>query len=505
MKRNIIHNRKLFPLLVFVVVAIIASVKALLVEEEDDVLVLSARSFDNVIKTHDLILVEFYAPWCGHCKKLAPEYSKAAAKLKKNTPPIPLAKVDATVEKSLATEFGIDGFPTLKVFKNGEMSEYEGGRTEGSIVNYMKKKAGPVAKNLECIEDTKKFVEEAGEVAIIGFFDDIESKSAKIFLKLAAGVEDIQFGITSSGIVKNEYGVSSGTVTVFKTYDQPRTDFLVEENTDIEGFARDVIGATSHLIEVYSDDRATAIFGGLLVHALVLTDANSNEYKAIEAGIRKIAAEMKGEILFVIIPKTASHVYDYFGVKTEDTPVFLVSDMRTERQNKKYFFEGKLTSPDEVKSFITDVLQGKLTPALKSEEPEEDDLTEPVKVVKGKTFKQIVMNNKNDVLLELYAPWCGHCKKLAPIYDELAENLEGIETITIAKIDATANEIDHPKVTNKGFPTIFFFRADAKDNPIQYEGSRDVDGFIKFLKENAVTPVTLDGFQSGKSSVSEEL
>ena len=72
---------------------------------------------------------------CGHCKRLAPEYEKAASTLAADDPPVPLAKVDATVETSLANRFGIDGYPTMKVFHNGVAYDYEGPRTaDGELV-----------------------------------------------------------------------------------------------------------------------------------------------------------------------------------------------------------------------------------------------------------------------------------------------------------------------------------------------------------------------------------
>jgi len=136
--------------------------------EGEDVLVLTEKTFDDVVNKGELTLVEFFAPWCGHCKSLAPEYSAAATELKSLDPSIVLATVDATAESSVSSRFGVSGYPTLKIFRKGSDSEYKGPRDAKGIVSYMLKQVGPSAKLLSSADEVKNFINHR-DVSIVGF------------------------------------------------------------------------------------------------------------------------------------------------------------------------------------------------------------------------------------------------------------------------------------------------------------------------------------------------
>lgn len=96
--------------------------------DDKDVVVLKDKNFTDVVKNNRYVMVEFYAPWCGHCQALAPEYAAAATELKGEN--VILAKVDATEENELAQEYDIQGFPTLYFFVDGVHKPYNGHRTK---------------------------------------------------------------------------------------------------------------------------------------------------------------------------------------------------------------------------------------------------------------------------------------------------------------------------------------------------------------------------------------
>jgi len=102
----------------------------------------------------------------------------------------------------------------------------------------------------------------------------------------------------------------------------------------------------------------------------------------------------------------------------------------------------------------------------------------PVVKLTASNFKKLVLDDKDSLwLVEFYAPWCGHCKQLAPSYEVAAKQLKGV--VKLGAVDMDEEQSVGAPYNIQGFPTIKWFGFD-KQNPKDYSGARDADGMRKF-------------------------
>lgn len=453
------------------IAAAVIAINAVVAEE---VFTLTTENFKQTLADNEYVLAEFYAPWCGHCKALAPEYEKAALGLLEFEPKVLLAKIDATQEEALAKEFGVQGFPTMKWFVNGEAREYGGGRTESTIISWIKKKVGDPATKLEDVAALEK-IKEDNEVVVVGVFATAEDAAA--FTKAASDEEEVPFAVSiGNADVAKEAGVESGIV-VFKKFDEGRAEFTGDVNSKEE--IADFVGGNSlPTIVPFSQENAPKIFGGKIKsHQLIFVDSSDAAAKdAVLEQVKPVAVANKGKMLFVTVDKSDDRILEFFGITESDLPTVRIVNMG-EGAMKKYALEGEITS-ENLEKFVADYNDDKLEAQLKSADvPESND--GDVFIAVGKNFNELVGQEGRGVLVEFYAPWCGHCKKLAPIWDELGANFKGNEKVVIAKMDSTENEVEQVSVS--GFPTLKWFPggdAPAED----YEGGRELKDLVAFIE-----------------------
>jgi len=154
---------------------------------------------------------------------------------------------------------------------------------------------------------------------------------------------------------------------------------------------------------------------------------------------------------------------------------------------------------ENLTKFADDVLSGAIKPHLKSAAvPEKND--GPVVVVVGTEFQKIVMDTTKDVLVKYYAPWCGHCKALAPHWEKLGEHFASHPDIVIAKFDSTENEADGVDV--ESYPTLKWYPRDNKAG-VAYDGERELEPLKKWVEENS--PVFKAGAGAKAEPVKEDL
>merc|ERR1712004_778583 len=323
------------------------------VTKDEGVAVLNVENFDEVIEGNEFVLVEFYAPWCGHCKALAPEYAKAAGQLAEKDSPVKLGKVDATQEGPLAEKFEVRGYPTLKFFRNGKPMEYNGGRTADTIISWVEKKTGPVASTLADVDAAKKFVED-NELAVIGFFAEAEGEAAKAFLEVAGAMDDLKFAIGNADIAA-EHKVSGDAIVLFKKFDEGRND-LTEGLTDVEGVTKFIASSSLPLVVDFNHETAQKIFSGeVKSHLLMFLSKGSDDYADQHAIATKIAKDYKGQLLFVSIDtdeEDHKRILEFFGMKEDELPGMRIIKLAEDMAKYKPV-DGSITE-ENIRAFVGD-------------------------------------------------------------------------------------------------------------------------------------------------------
>jgi protein disulfide-isomerase A4 len=174
-------------------------------------------------------------------KHLAPEYAKAATMLKSEEPPIQLAKVDATIESELASRFGVSGYPTLKIFRKGTPTDFDGPREANGIVKKLRSLNGAAAAVLETTAALDKFVANENEIGIVAFVK-AGSAEATTLSKLAdQHREDFRFALVNDEKIAKHAGVKMGTYVVYR----PATFETRKEETPAKGSVEDLKKASA--------------------------------------------------------------------------------------------------------------------------------------------------------------------------------------------------------------------------------------------------------------------
>ncbi len=329
-------------------------------------------------------------------------------------------------------------------------------------------------------KDTLEDFKTADKVVLVAYIDAEDKTSNTTFTAAAEALRDSYlFGASNDAALAKAEGVKFPAIVLYKSFDEGKTVFADAFETEaIEKFAKTaaipLIGEVGP--ETYSGYMATGI---PLAYIFAVTE---EERSKIATELKPVAEKHRGKISFATIDAKAFGAHaGNLNLKADKFPAFAIQDTVN---NKKFPYDQEaVISLATIEKFVQDFADGKITPSIKSD-PIPEKQEGPVQIVVALNYDDIVLEDAKDVLIEFYAPWCGHCKALAPKYDILAQLYvdQGFgDKVTIAKVDATTNDIPDEI---QGFPTLKLYKAGDKKNPVTYSGSRSIEDLIKFVKDN---------------------
>jgi len=352
--------------------------------------------------------VMFYAPWCGHCKRLAPTWEELALKHAKDVDSeVTIAKVDCTVSTALCSAQDVTGYPTLKFFKNGAEKEdgvkYRGNRDAASLEKFIKEKLG--GEEAETKEESsageKASVENGLHVLTADSFADSTSK----------GDTFVKFYAPWCGHCQKLAPVWDELAKVFEKDEQVKVAKVdctkhqsVCQEQEVRGYPTLAYFSSGKKVETYKGARTLA---ELKDFVLTMKGADAKAAQGGEDG--KVPDKSTPEVAVVALDKES--------------------------------FEGGIKT--------------------------------------GITF------------VKFFAPWCGHCKRLAPTWEELATKYKGTEGISIAHVDCTAGDNLNRALCDgqgvNGFPTLNLYKDGEK--VAEYSGKRDLDALAAFVEKHSAKDV----------------
>jgi len=449
--------------------------------EAGSVIDLSAETVKQAMAAHKFLLVEFYAPWCGHCKTLEPEYKKAAEELMDLDADLRIAKVDVTRNPSVQPDYGVSGFPTLKWFVNGKLSRLSvDARTSDGLVAFCKKNTdgGPVAST----ERLKAHLDQYAFVAV-AYVEEEDSDHFEALSETEGDMMHLEFVYITSPSIATEMKAKVPSIVFYTREKESTAEEVYDGPLTGEEVTYAVRRLSTETIKMLNDENSDELIFEDSTPKVVLFRSQgeiSGEFIALKGA----AEALKHKFNFYVVGEDSNERLTRFvGLETESSPPQAWIYVFQVNKNKRYRYEGEMHMSG-LSSWLTAYEQDEISPYLMSETPKEDDGS-IVKTVVGTTFREFKELDKH-VVVEFYAPWCGHCRSLEPRYKLTAEYLElkFPGEFAFGKIDGTKNEVGDDNQI-QGFPTVWLFPKGKKGPPFPIDLSKessDIHLFVKSLR-----------------------
>lgn len=209
-------------------------------------------------------------------------------------------------------------------------------------------------------------------------------------------------------------------------------------------------------------------------------DENATFMKEFE----KAAIKMEGKIAFAyagMYNRLQFNLANFLEVKQEEFPI-LTALRPNEHIRYHSPMKPDLMQEDYMIRWVDSVVNRVEKPWVRSQD-ETQDKTSPITKIVGTNLDKITKDPTKEVFVDFYAPWCGHCTRLAPTWEQVAYYFQYDQDLLIANFDCTQNDVVGDWI--KAYPTMYFYPKGTDKTPIEYNGERTFEGFKKWLFEHS--------------------
>lgn len=445
----------------------------------------SAETFHEDLKDYSITAALFYAPWCRHCKKIIPELENAAKTMYYIYPQIGFIKLNCDDEKNaeLCTQYNIDAYPKLGVFRKGNNQPYfyKGLRKESNIVEYLKLKV-EISKAFNSDFELKSILALTYLTTIVGYFSG-ESTLKDNFMKTADEWQDrVMFAHTLQDSQPNQI-ILHRPISLKSSFEEDKIKYSGSEI--LSDFTKFISDNQHGLVDLRSshnyEEFKTPYVIAYLNKDIEKTPKMMDYYRS---RIAKVSKSYKGLITFAVSKKNEFYqeLKEFNITDVNSTNVVVTA---RNKLDEKFLLE-KNFSLQNLFEFVEDFYNHRLHVFVRSETAPLVN-NDPVKIAVANNLNETVFNNDTDALLAILVPWCEYCIQLSEIFEEVGREMVG-EAVTLAKIDATKNDI--PRIFEKNaFPKIYWLPLESKMSPEKYTETRTKEQLIKFIANRSTIPL----------------
>ncbi|XP_054433194.1 protein disulfide-isomerase-like protein of the testis [Pteronotus mesoamericanus] len=457
--------------------------------EEGNLMVLTPAGLTQMLNQTRFLMVLFHNSSSKQSSNLAEELGKAVEMMGKGKNGIGFGKVDITVEKELRKEFDIQKTPELKLFFESNRLDpisCEGVIESAALVVWLRRQ---ISQKAFLFTDTQQVVEfmKARPLVIIGFFQDLEEEVAELFYDVIKDFPELTFGVISISNAIGRFHVTLDSVLVFKKGKIVNRQELINDSTN-KHVLNQVIKQhlTGFVIEYNTENKGLIYELHILNHMLLFASKSSKSFGMIMQHYKLASEEFQNKILFILVDADEPRnrrIFEYFGITEVNIPSVQILDLSSDARYKMPF---ENITFQNLKKFGLSFLSKSAKKHQSSEEIPKYWDQGPVKQLVGKNFNLVVFDKERDIFVMFYAPWSSKCRALFPVLEDLGIKYQNHSTVTIAKIDITANDIQLKYLER--YPFFRLFPANSQQ-VVFYKGEYTMEGFSNFLESQIKTRI----------------